>query len=168
MITGDFCRIMARYNMWQNNQLIGLLKVMDDAEIRRDRGGLFGGILGTLNHLIWGDAIWTSRFDGGEAHAVAIEQSPGLFPDPAAWMVARVAMDARVSRWAGTVGDERLRGVLKYYSGVAKREMSKPMALCVMQLFNHQTHHRGQVHAMLTAAGSGAPVSDLPFMPDAD
>lgn len=166
MITQGYCVTMARYNAWQNSQLRGFLAALDTAELTRDRGAFFGSILGTLNHLMWGDSIWTSRFDGGEAHTVAAKDSARLFGDLAAWSKARVAMDGRISKWAGAVSDAALQAPLIYYSGIKAREMRKPMAICVVQLFNHQTHHRGQVHAMLTATGSQAPVSDLPFMPD--
>ena len=166
MITREYCQVMARYNAWQNSQLRTLLEPLDDLEIARDRGAFFGSILGTLNHLLWGDALWTSRFDGGQAFSVGGEESTRLFADRAGWAAARVDTDARISRWAAGVDEEALQGSLVFYSGVMGRELSKPMAVCVVQLFTHQTHHRGQVHAMLTAAGSDAPVSDLPFMPD--
>ena len=167
MITRRYCVTMARYNAWQNCQLYGFLEAMEPRELSRERGAFFGSILGTLNHLLWGDGLWTARFDGGEAPAAGIEASAALHVDLAGWQAAREALDRRISGWAGSVKDEALQSDLVYYSGIAGREMRKPMAICVMQLFNHQTHHRGQVHAMLTAAGSQAPVSDLPFMPDA-
>ena len=168
MISPEYCRTMARYNAWQNSQLSGLLETMDEAGLRRDRGAFFGSILGTLSHLAWGDALWVSRFDGGEAFALGGEQSAELFAGFAAWAVARRDLDARISGWAQNVKGAELQGSLQYYSGVMGRKMSKPMGLCVLQLFNHQTHHRGQVHAMMTAAGWEAPVSDLPFMPDVE
>ena len=165
MISPEYCVTMARYNAWQNSQLREILEAMDGGDIARNRGAFFGSILGTLNHVLWGDAIWVARFDGGAAYDVGVDGSATLFDGLQDWAEARIEMDARISRWADGVGDRALQGELVYYSGVMKREMSKPMALCVMQLFNHQTHHRGQVHAMLTASGSPAPVTDLPFMP---
>lgn len=75
-------------------------------------------------------------------------------------------MDGAIRMWADTLRTLDLKGQLKWYSGVMKQEMEKPLDLCVVQLFNHQTHHRGQVHAMMTAAGLKAPVSDVPFMPE--
>ncbi len=166
MITRGYCVTMARYNAWQNSQLREILEAMDEVDVARNRGAFFGSILGTLNHLMWGDAIWTARFDGGESFDVGVEESVTLFARSAEWVPARAEMDARILRWAQAVGDDVLQGSLTFYSGILGAEMSKPMAVCVMQLFNHQTHHRGQVHAMLTAAGARAPVSDLPFMPE--
>lgn len=166
MITQDYCRTMARYNHWQNSQLIDILEGMPPEDLSRERGAFFGSILGTLSHLLWGDGMWISRFDGGAAPTVGANDSAVLCGDFAGWKAARTVMDARICDWADGVNDAALQGELAYYSGVMGCDMRKSMAMCVMQLFNHQTHHRGQVHAMLTAAGSKAPVSDLPFMPD--
>ena len=165
MIGGDYCRIMARYNAWQNSQLVDLLDVLDGDELTRDRGAFFGSILGTLNHILWGDGMWMSRFDGGAAPSVGGADGPGMHADLAGWKNERAEMDARISRWASELKDQDLDQDLSWYSGVLGRETRNQMGVCVAGLFNHQTHHRGQVHAMLTAAGSNAPVSDLAFMP---
>ena len=157
---------MAQYNAWQNIQLTPFLNALPDAEFSRDRGAFFGSIKATLNHLLWGDTIWMSRFDGGAAPSVGIPESSNYAPDLATWIAMRGETDARIQTWANGLQDSDLAGDLTWYSGAAGAEMTKSRALCVMQLFNHQTHHRGQVHAMLTATGSKAPVSDLPFMPE--
>ncbi len=164
MIDRDYCVMIARYNEWQNKQLIGFLKVSDSAGLTRDRGAFFGSILGTLNHLLWGDHIWMSRFDGGSAPEGGIPHGSFLHTGFADWRAARRSMDQRITDWAGSVSTAALRGDPTWYSGAAGRELSKPLGLCVVHFFNHQTHHRGQVHAMLTATGSKAPVSDLVFM----
>jgi len=75
-------------------------------------------------------------------------------------------MDARITLWAQSLDAVDLVGDMTWFSAVTGREFSKPLGLCVMQLFNHQTHHRGQVHAMLTAAGQKSNDTDLPFMPE--
>ena len=165
MVNRGYCQLMARYNMWQNSQLHGLLEVMDEEGLQRDRGAFFGSILATLNHILWGDLSWISRLDGGEPNRVGVADSVSLTADLAGWKLARDRLDRRISLWADGVTDAALQGELRYFSGFTGREMHKPMGLCVVQLFNHQTHHRGQVHAMMTAAGLQAPVTDLPFMP---
>ena len=91
-----------------------------------------------------------------------------MFPTKSDWLAERFACDGRIRKWANGVRQIDLQGDLNWYSGAMKRDFSKPMALCVTHFLNHQTHHRGQVHAMLTAAGQTAPVSDLPFMPESD
>ncbi|MFP4450554.1 MAG: DinB family protein, partial [Rhodosalinus sp.] len=78
----------------------------------------------------------------------------------------RPILDARIAAWAWSVLPGDLEGDLTWHSGFLGRDMTRPKALCVMQLFNHQTHHRGQVHAMLTAAGAAPDDTDLQLMPD--
>ena len=166
MIDADYVRVMARYNAWQNKQLTEFLEAMPEPEVRRDRGAFFGSILGTLNHLLWGDMMWMSRFDGGEPPTHPMGETPNLCPTSAAWSAERFRMDGRILQWSDAVDNVDLQGDLRWYSGVKKAEVSRPVAVCVMGMFNHQTHHRGQVHAMLTAAGSKAPVTDLFLMPE--
>ncbi len=167
MIGSEYIREMARYNAWQNRQLFELLQAMDEDDLYRDRGAFFGSIMGTLGHLLWGDHIWMSRFDGGSAPEGGIAHSAGQHTRLDSWRAARETMDGRIVDWARTVDEAGLQGDLDWYSGAVGAQVTRPVALCVVHMFNHQTHHRGQVHAMLTAAGSGAPVSDLVFMPPA-
>ena len=108
-----------------------------------------------------------SRFDGGSGTDLTIEESFDMAPTPAVWAGDRFRMDARISLWAQSVHAVDLTGDLEWYSYAAAKQMSKPKAICVMHLFNHQTHHRGQVHAMLTAAGHTPQATDLPFIPEA-
>ncbi len=166
MIDPNYVREMARYNSWQNHQLVEALKDVDEAVLRADRGAFFGSILATLNHVLWGDTIWMSRFDPSIAPPDKGRPHTDYTPDFASWRAARVQMDAGISAWAGALRNDGLDGTLTWHSGMTGRDLTKPLAVCVMQLFNHQTHHRGQVHAMLTAAGLKAPVSDLAFMPE--
>ncbi len=162
---------MARYNAWQNAQVTEYVLALPGEEVIRERGAFFGSILRTLSHVYWGDWIWMSRFDGGSAPANATSPQGGLpettdlFPTAATWSADRFRMDGRIRLWAKDLNDVDLLGDLTWYSGAAGREISLPKAQVVSQLFNHQTHHRGQVHAMLTAAGSPAPISDLALMP---
>jgi uncharacterized damage-inducible protein DinB len=166
MIGSDFCRMMARYNSWQNRQLFDLLRYLPPRELARDRNAYFGSIIGTLSHLLWGDQMWMSRFDGGSTPGGSIADSTSLVPTLGAWEAERFRMDGRIRIWATSLDNLDLLGNLTWYSGAMGREVVKPMAQCVMHMFNHQTHHRGQVHAMMTAAGISAPVSDLVFMPE--
>ena len=157
---------MARYNAWQNDGLRAMIGEMSKAEVTQDRGLFFGSIFGTLNHMLWGDAIWISRFDGGQEPDPSIKDSVAFTPTPAVWAADRFRMDARITLWAESVSAIDLVGDLTWRSVAAGREVTKPRALCVMQLFNHQTHHRGQVHAALTALGKKPNDTDLPFMPE--
>jgi uncharacterized damage-inducible protein DinB len=84
---------------------------------------------------------------------------------PTLW-AERPKLDARIAGWAWMVAPEELTGDMTWYSGFFKTDMTRSKALCIVQLFNHQTHHRGQVHAMLTAAGAKPDDTDLQLLPD--
>ena len=167
MIGVEWVRMMARYNAWQNEQLMVAIRHLAPAELTKDRGAFFGSILGTLNHILWADRMWLHRFGAEDtAPEGGIADSPALTPTGAAWSAERFTTDGRIRAWANRVHSIDLTGDLTFYSGALGAEITTPMAACVAHFFNHQTHHRGQVHAMLTRAGLPAPVTDIPFMPE--
>ena len=116
MITPEFCRKMAAYNAWQNNGLISIVHAMDEEDLRADRGAFFGSIWGTLNHLLWGDALWISRFDGGKFYEVTIPDSTNLVPTPAVWAAERFRIDGRITLRAEKVRATDLVGHLSWHS----------------------------------------------------
>ena len=161
MIDPAWVGMMARYNSELNRRLYAAAGRLPDAALRAERGAFFGSIHGTLAHLVWADRMWMSRFDGWEKPAVSIVESarfPGAFEQMAA---ARVDLDTRLEEWAGRVSPEWLAGDLTWFSMAEGRELTRPIGLLVTHVFNHQTHHRGQVHAMLTAAGERTGDTDL-------
>ena len=162
MIDVEFVRTMARYGAWQNESLATAADELTDEARGLDRGGFFGSISGTLNHLLWGDRIWMSRFAGTDAPSSAsIAASVGETEDWGAYRAARTEMDAAIGTWAAALDPAWLVGDLEWFSGAAQRDVRKPKAMLVMHFFNHATHHRGQVHAMLTAAGAKPDNTDL-------
>ena len=165
MITPQFCQTMSRYNAWQNQWMYQAADGLSEAHRDQDRGLFWGSIKGTLSHLYWGDQIWISRFDGGPGPQMGIKESMAAYTWPML-MAERPKLDARIASWAWSITAADLEGDYAWYSGALQREFSKPFALVVMQMFNHQTHHRGQVHAALTAEGVQTTDTDLPFMPD--
>ena len=166
MITPQYCQTMARYNAWQNDGLRKIVAGLDKKTLTQDRGDHFGSIMGTLNHLLWGDMMWISRFDGAARPDVGLADSAAFTPTAAVWAADRFRMDARITLWSNSVSALDLIGDLTWTSAVAGRDVTKSKALCVMQMFNHATHHRGQVHAMLTSIGIKPDDTDLPFMPE--
>lgn len=166
MITPDYVRTMARYNAWQNTGLRRAVEAMSMEDLQKDRGAFFGSIWATMNHLLWGDLVWMSRFAGGPAPEGGIADSTGICATKGDWEARRYRTDGRIRQWAEELDAIDLVGDLTWYSGAMGREISRPLALCVAHMFNHQTHHRGQMHAMLTAAGARLPDTDLPFMPE--
>lgn len=165
MIEAGYVRKMARYNAWQNRQLTDLLGGVDDDVLRADRGAFFGSIFGTLNHILWGDTLWMSRFHDrippppeGSGHLT-------FTPTFAVWSAERFRLDGAIRMWADTLRSLDMKRRLTWHSGTMNRDFTAPLEECITHAFNHQIHHRGQVHAMMTAAGLKAPVSDLIFMP---
>lgn len=166
MISPDWCRMMAAYNAEMNRRLFAAAAGLDDAARRADRGAFWGSLHGTLSHLLWGDTQWMSRFDGGAKPPVAMKDSPRMAADWAELTKARVAMDDRITAWAGGLTAERLAGPLTWFSGISGKEVSLPLWIVATHFFNHQTHHRGQAHALVTAAGAKTEDTDLPWVLD--
>ena len=161
MITPAYVQAMAAYNAEMNRRLYAAAARLSDAERRAERGAFFGSIHNTLNHLLWGDRTWMSRFDGWDKPAPPLAGNWDLIGDFEALRSARAEADAGLLGWAASVGQAWLDGRLTWISGATGREVSRPVAILVAGLFNHQTHHRGQVHAMLTAAGQQTGDTDL-------
>jgi uncharacterized damage-inducible protein DinB len=161
MITPAYIRTMAAYNTEMNRRLYGAAARLSDAERRAPRGAFWGSIHATLTHILWGDRQWMSRFDNWPKPDTPIKQSAQMIDDFAELSAAREKADADIARWAHNVDDAWLGEDMVWFSGAANREMHAPKGLLVTHFFNHQTHHRGQAHAMLTAAGQETGDTDL-------
>ncbi|MEL7213282.1 MAG: DinB family protein [Pseudomonadota bacterium] len=168
MIDRDYCVMMARYNQWQNRNILSTLDGLSPEELKKERGAFFGSILGTLNHILWGDHMWMSRLEGTEAPKIDAKAGLEMTPTLAVWGAERFRMDGHILLWAEGLKTLDLTGDLTWYSGVFDRELTKSRALCIVHMFNHQTHHRGQVHAMMTQAGLKTAGTDLAFNPEED
>ncbi len=166
MIEISYARRMARYNRWQNDNLYTVADGLSDGERRRDRGAFFGSIHGTLNHLLWADRMWMSRFSDWPRPGCGIGESATLVPDWSELKRERRAADARLIEWADGLDPDWIKADLTWFSGATGSNVTKPRWQLVMHLFNHQTHHRGQVHAMLTHAGGKPRETDLFIMPE--
>jgi uncharacterized damage-inducible protein DinB len=166
MIDPAYVRRMARYNRWQNANLYGVADALSDEERRRERGAFFGSIHKTLSHLLWADQVWMSRFVGGERPKAGIPESVSLYPDWDGLKRERVAFDDTMVGWADKLDPSWFGDDLTYYSGGVGRESTAPKWALVTHMFNHQTHHRGQVHCMLTQAGGKPHTTDLPGLPE--
>jgi uncharacterized damage-inducible protein DinB len=156
MIDTAYVQRMARYNRWQNQNLYGVADTLSDDERRRERGAFFGSVHKTLSHLLWADQIWMSRFTDLPKPKAGIPESVSLFPD---W-------DGLKRAWADKLEPAALEGDLSWFSGALKRDLTKPKWVLVTHMFNHGTHHRGQVHCMLTQAGGKPHATDLQALPE--
>jgi uncharacterized damage-inducible protein DinB len=164
MIDLIYVQRMARYNRWQNQNLYGVADQLSDDDRRCERGAFFGSIHKTLSHLLWADRVWLGRFGVTPPPEGRIADSVTLYDDWNGLKGARADFDATIIDWADGLGDQWLAGILTTYSFGAGREITKPRWLLVTHLFNHQTHHRGQVHCMLTQAGGKPHDTDLPLL----
>lgn len=159
MTTPAYFHDFARYNRWANGRLYDACAKLSDAEYRKDRKAFFGSIHGTLNHLVVGDRIWLGRLDYAEHGIKRLDQI--LFDDFGELRRAREAEDARLIAWVEACDEAKLASILRYTSMATGQSSSLPVATVLAHVFNHQTHHRGQVHAMLTQTDVSAPPLDL-------
>lgn len=167
MISPAHVQTMARYNRWQNQSIYAAADRLEEAQRREERGAFFGSIHATLNHLLWADRTWMHRLAGWPApEPKNIKESLAYFEDWDALKRERQAADEALIGWAEQLGPESLAGDLTWYSGASGREMTRPKWILITHLFNHQTHHRGQVHCLLTQLGAKPEATDLPFMPE--
>lgn len=165
MIDPDYARTMARYNAWQNRSLYREAGRLTDEQRRQDKGVFFRSLHATLAHILWGDMVWMSRFDNWEKPSVGPADGENWL-DWQTLHTQRLEADRRIAQWAENLTAAGLEGDLSWYSGVLGRNVIKPKWITVTHFFNHQTHHRGQAHAILTGFGMKPDATDLAFMPD--
>lgn len=156
-------RAMAAYNQWINRRLYSVCAELSDFERRKDRGVFFKSIHGTLNHLLLADKVWLGRFFGEPFHVDRLDQA--LYHDFGELRQAREEADEEILQWATALTDEILTGTLRYTSIVDAAPRKYEMWLAVAHFFNHQTHHRGQLTAMLSQCGKDYGVTDLIWLP---
>jgi len=161
MVTPSWVRMMAEYNAVMNRSLYESAARLDDAERKRARGAFWGSIHATFCHLLWADRMWMSRIAGWDKPPVGLKDSGTLEADFAVLAQRRSDADAALTAWAAGLDAAWLDGDLAWYSGAIQSNVTRPRALVVTHLFNHQTHHRGQVHALLTQSGQRTGDTDL-------
>ena len=157
----DHYRMFAAYNAWANRTLYETVGALPDEAWRKNLGAFFGSLHGTLNHLRATDRIWMKRFTGaGEAPA---RLDAVLFEDFAGLRKAREAEDVRLAAFVDSLSEERVAADFTYSPISNPGIITHPLGPALTHLFNHQTHHRGQCHAMLTALGGPSLALDLIF-----
>jgi uncharacterized damage-inducible protein DinB len=171
-MTGYLTR-MARYNQWVNRRLYDKVQLLPAAEIAKDRGAFFGSILGTLNHILVGDMFWLRHFSSSklckDALAPVREMSMPtslrdiLFDDIQALRTKREEMDALILDFSDTWNDEILATPIRYRN-MAGEKHQQPLGALRQHLFNHQTHHRGQITTLFFQAGIDPDATDLIMM----
>ena len=161
LLNPAFVRTMAAYNAEMNRRIYAAADRIPDAARREPRGAFWGSLHGTLCHLLWGDQMWMSRFDGWEKTDVVQRQSATLIEDFDELRYMRGVADAKILQWAGRVDETWLAEDQVWFSASVQKELRQPRSLLVAHFFNHQTHHRGQAHALITACGEKTGDTDL-------
>jgi uncharacterized damage-inducible protein DinB len=152
-------QMFAAYNQWANAVLYGAAAQLPVEDYKRNRGAFFKSVHGTLNHILVADRIWMKRFTGeGDApkrlDAIICDDLPELTGE-------REREDERMVSWIAGLDAKALAGRFSYMTVTDMRTVSQRLAPALAHLFNHQTHHRGQAHTLLTGFGLEAPVLDL-------
>lgn len=152
--------VFARYNRWANRRLYAALGAPDPTVLNRDGGAAFGSILGTLNHLLVADRNWLLRLTGDGHPPVPLDHR--LAADLATLSDLRAAEDVRIIEVVDSLNERAVAATVAYTKSSGER-FETPVADILAHIFNHQAHHRGQVHALLTRFAGAAPPLDLMF-----
>jgi uncharacterized damage-inducible protein DinB len=158
MAPHDRYRQFAAYNAWANTRLYDAVAALPEADFHADRGAFFRSLKGTLNHILVGDRIWFGRLTGeGPAYT---QLDLILHEDLAGLRRAREAEDARITAYVDSLDEAALNQTLEYRTTTGQPFVQTRSSV-LDHVFNHQTHHRGQAHALISAAGASPPSLDL-------
>ncbi len=163
MYEGDSYSLMADYNAWMNRKLYGLAAEIADAERKRDLGAFFQSLHGTLNHLLFADLVFLARFTGSPMPEGGFGAE--LHDDFGALRAEREAVDARILDWIANLDRANLTEPLTFTSMVDGVTRTLPTWVMVTQMFNHQTHHRGQATTLIKQLGVDPGITDIPWLP---
>lgn len=168
MMSPEWLGALARYNRWMNDKLYAVASTLSEDALKRDCGAFFKSIHGTFNHLLVTDRVWLARFNGvtapdgfmGPGGIRALDQE--LYANFSDLRRERSLTDAELSAWISELTAERLAAPLVFMRRGQKLET--PLWEAVAHVFNHQTHHRGQVTTLLSQQGCDPGVTDLFWM----
>jgi len=152
---------LARYHLWATRRLFEAVDALPEADYLRDMGLFFASVHGTLEHLLVCDVLWWRRFAHGESPVIRLDAQ--LEPERAALEARLLSGAAAWETFVEALDDAHLAGTLDYRT-TRGNEVSLPFAVTLAHVFNHGTHHRGQISAALTALGRTCPELDLVYM----
>ncbi len=151
--------MMAEYNAWANQLLYDSAMLLSPEAYRRDMGAYFNSLHGTLNHLYVADTIWMSRFRGLPNPPWTLDHI--AHDEPSDLRKRREALDRDIIGFTGGLTDRLLEDSFSYITVKTSIQSEQKLSNALAHFFNHQTHHRGHCHAMLTQLGVDAPAMDL-------
>jgi uncharacterized damage-inducible protein DinB len=155
----DHYKMFAAYNQWANQKLYSVAQTLTEKEIHRDTGAFFHSLFGTLTHLLVADSIWLNRFSGSGPVYSALDARP--FPDIITLTQARQMIDSRFIDYVETLSNDSLEQMISYTRSTDPTPQSHRLGPALTHVFNHQTHHRGQAHMILTVLGKPSLPMDL-------
>jgi uncharacterized damage-inducible protein DinB len=156
--------MMARYNQWMNRKIYAVCAEVPDDDRTKDMGAFFKSIHATLNHLLYGDKAWMGRFTGNPF--LTDNMGVDLYSDFEELRKEREKMDQQIIEWSQTLTPEWLDSEMTYTSKVDNKSRTMPNWAAVTQLFNHQTHHRGQITTLIKQLGKDPGPTDVPWLPE--
>ena len=157
----SYFQMFAGYNGWANARLYAAAAELTDPQYRENRGAFFKSVHGTLNHLLVTDRVWMQRITGEGTAPDRLDAI--LFERFADLRAAREAEDRRIIDHIDSLDEAAFDGVIRYRRVSTPDIYEQPLTPALAHLFNHQTHHRGQAHALLTALTGKGPELDLLF-----
>ena len=163
MIDRDHIQLMAQYSQWMNDKLYETCAQLNDDKRREDLGAFFGSIHMTLTHILHGDQMFLSRFEGKDEEFAPV--GTDLFPDFEDLRRERKKTDHRMLDWASNVEEDWFFVPLTYTSMTDGKTRTIEHWILVTHMFNHGTHHRGQITTLLSQSGLDVGQTDIPFMP---
>jgi uncharacterized damage-inducible protein DinB len=149
---------LARYNAWANRRLYAACAALSGDDYRAPRPSFFGSIQRTLNHILAADRIWLGRFEDVPHGITALDQL--LYDGFDELSAARTAEDERILSFTARLDASALERDL-VYRNMAGQESRAPLRWAIAHFFNHQTHHRGQAHCLLSGTAVAPPPLDL-------
>jgi uncharacterized damage-inducible protein DinB len=153
--------MFAAYNRWANERLYEAVAKIADAEYRAERGAFFGSLHGTLNHVLVADRIWMNRFTGEGPAPKRLDEI--VHDELPALAAARRDEDERIIVHVDSLSEANIAATFTYRTITGPADVTQPRGPALAHFFNHQTHHRGQAHCLLTMIGGreAAPPMDL-------
>lgn len=151
-------QLLSQYNKLANQTLYAACAKLSDAERKQIRPAFFSSIHGTLNHIMVGDRIWLDRFAGKEVPSTGLDTI--LYEDFEQLWQARITEDDRIEAFTTALTAEMLSQNIRYVNNAGNVHVDL-VSLLVAHFFNHQTHHRGQVHNLLSQTSIAPPSLDM-------
>jgi uncharacterized damage-inducible protein DinB len=150
-------RAFAYNNAWANHRLLVASANLTQQEFEAARTGFFPSLKATLNHIYVIDLFYVDALEGGWLGPKAWEN-----PVPCASVVelqpAQAAVDRRLIAVCDALTEDRLAGMVQVNRDTSVQTERRDRLL--MHLFQHQIHHRGQAHSMLSGTSVAPPQLD--------